>query len=81
MLLFPLLTGFSFAISCLMVLNLRDVIHFSIDTIYVALTLALVMPSFVLGDYSIHPGKMDIEWTQPVYCLVGGILTWVFHYN
>ena len=45
-----------------LLLKTRTYIHHSIDTIFVALCLTLVMPSFVLGDYSVHPAKYLITW-------------------
>ena len=56
----------------------RIYIHHSIDTIYVALSLTLVMPSFILGDYSVHPAKYLITWNEVIYYSVGGILTCLF---
>jgi hypothetical protein len=68
-----------FTISHLLLEQTKAYIHHSIDTIYVSLALTLVMPSFVLGDYSINPAKFTIESSQMIYYILGGLLTFIFH--
>jgi hypothetical protein len=67
-----------YAASDYLLLKTRPFIHHSIDTIFVALCLTLVMPSFILGDYSIHPAKYLITWQEIAYYIIGGILTCLY---
>lgn len=68
-----------FTISQLLLEKTKPYIHHSIDTIYVSLALTLVMPSFVLGDYSLNPARFTIGGKQMLYYIVGGLLTFLFH--
>ena len=61
-----------------LLLKTRQYIHHSIDTIFVALSLTLVMPSFILGDYSIHPAKYLITGQEIMYYISAGILTCLY---
>jgi len=61
-----------------LLLKTRPYIHHSIDTIFVALSLTLVMPSFVLGDYSVHPAKYIITGWEILYYMIGGIFTCLY---
>ena len=78
---FAVLSVVFLTISVSLSLRLKEVIHHSIDTIYVALTLTLVMPSFVLGDYSVHPARLEIDRYEMLYYLLSGVSTWLFHKN
>lgn len=73
------LSAFFFTISQCLVHELKVAIHYSIDTIYVALAMTLVMPSFVLGDYSAHPGRFMIDRYEMMYYAASGVLFFVFH--
>lgn len=79
--LFAALSLLFLTISLSLSLRLKEVIHHSIDTIYIALTLTLVMPSFVLGDYSMHPARLEIDRFELLYYLISGVSTWLFHKN
>lgn len=58
---FSVISSVMFTISQMLLQQTKAYIHHSIDTIYVSLALTLVMPSFVLGDYSLNPAKFTIE--------------------
>lgn len=73
------LSAFFFTISQCLVHELKVAIHYSIDTIYVALAMTLVMPSFVLGDYSAHPGRFMIDRYEMMYYAASGVLFFFFH--
>ena len=76
---YSVISAISFTISQICVHELKHVIHHSIDTIYIALAMTLIMPSFVLGDYSMHPDKVMIDRYEILYYLLSGICFWVFH--
>lgn len=76
---YSVISAISFTISQICVHELKHVIHHSIDTIYIALAMTLIMPSFVLGDYSMHPDKFMIDRYEILYYLLSGICFWVFH--
>ena len=76
---YSVISSVLFTISQLLLEKTKPYIHHSIDTIYVSLALTLVMPSFVLGDYSMNPAKFTIEGPQMVYYMVSGFLTFLFH--
>ena len=68
-----------FTLSMILVRWTSLVIHYSIDTIYVALGMTLVIPSFILGDYSANPAQFAVNSSDLVYYFVGGVLTFCFH--
>ena len=76
---YSVISAISFTISQICVHELNHVIHHSIDTIYISLAMTLIMPSFVLGDYSMHPDKFMIDRYEILYYLLSGICFWVFH--
>lgn len=78
-LVYCLLACFFYTISFSIFLKLKGAYHSSIDTIYIALAMTLAMPSFVLGDYSVHPARFMIDRQELTYYATGGLLTWLFH--
>ena len=41
--------------------------------------MTLIMPSFVLGDYSLHPDKFMVDRYEMLYYFVSGVCFWLFH--
>ena len=78
-LVYALLACFFYIVSFTLCLQLKATYHYSIDTIYIALAMTLSMPSFVLGDYSIHPARFMIDREEMSYYIASGLLTWLFH--
>lgn len=76
---FGLFAAVTVSASEILLIKTRPYIHNSIDTIYVALSLTLLMPSFALADFSRTPVKYDIDGYEVLYYFVGGVLTWLFH--
>lgn len=54
-------------------------IHHSIDTLFVSLFMALIIPAALLIYFSVNPTKLAYDMVQFLYFLASGVLTWVFH--
>ena len=77
--LYSVLSAIFYANSQVLLEKTRPYVHHSIDSIYVSLAMTLVMPSFVLSDYSMYPAKMTIDSNEMLYYFVSGICTFFFH--
>ena len=60
-LVYGFLSALCFTVSEVVLLKTRHYIHHSIDTIYVALALVLILPSCLFSDYSRSPAKYMID--------------------
>jgi hypothetical protein len=46
---------------------------------YLALTLTIIAPAFILIDYSFSPAVYTVELNELIYYAISGCLTWFFH--
>lgn len=76
---YSFISGISLSVAQIMLMKTKPYIHHSIDTIYVSLALTLVMPSFVLVDYSVYPTKFAVSGSELGYYVLSGLMTWCFH--
>lgn len=77
--LYSILSALSFIVSQYLLQHTSTYIHHSIDSIYVALAMTLIMPSFILGDYSVYPAKLTLSGDEMLYYFVSGVCTFFFH--
>ena len=78
---FSVLASIFFSIACVLTFKTKVMINHSIDTIYTALAMTLISPSFVFSDYSLHPAKLSIDRSEVLYYIVSGTTFWLFHAN
>lgn len=57
----------------------KSYVNHHVDTFYVGLVTALIIPAFILGFFSLNPTRLTYEWMQFGYFIVAGVLWWLFH--
>nr|AAZ23862.1 hypothetical protein [Sterkiella histriomuscorum] len=57
----------------------KSYVNHHVDTFYIGLFTALIIPAFILGFFSLHPTRLTYEWIQFGYFIVSGVLWWIFH--
>ena len=70
--------GFTLSQSCCLLTPVRHFVHHSIDTLYFALCLTLITPSFILSDYSLDPAPYIVLPHELAYFAICGLITWLF---
>lgn len=76
---YGLLTIFFWGFGNVILQKQKAYVNHHVDTFYIGLFTALIIPAFILGFFSLHPTRLTYEWIQFGYFILSGFLWWIFH--